>query len=219
VVAVLAAIAVPGGVALAETIVGPAEVIDGDTLRIGEERIRLLGIDAPELDQDCAAVTGGTWPCGTAAQLAVIWLASGALVACEWDTRDQYDRALAICWVASTLELNRTLVNRGLAWAYLSDLYIQDEAEARAHGVAIWQAPTMTAAEFRRAHDAAILAGQPQPPDPACTIKGNINAAGDRIYHLPGASGYDETVIRVEQGERWFCTAEEALAAGWRARQ
>ena len=48
-------------------------------------------------------------------------------------------------------------------------------------------------------------------------IKGNINSKGDRIYHLPGSSSYGPTKINESRGERWFCSEEEARAAGWRA--
>lgn len=211
----LALIGIP---AAAETIAGRATVVDGDTLRIGEERIRLLGIDAPEARQECATAAGGTWRCGEMATAALAALAEAG-VACEWSGRDQFDRILAICLSADGTAINAALVEAGLAWSYLSTAFAAEQDRARAAGRGVWQAPTMTAVEFRRAHDAAILAGQPLPPDPACAIKGNINGAGDRIYHLPGASGYEETVIRVEQGERWFCTEEEAIAAGWRARR
>lgn len=56
------------------------------------------------------------------------------------------------------------------------------------------------------------------PPDPNCPIKGNISDNG-HIYHMPGQRDYCRTVIRVEDGERWFCSAAEAEAAGWRAAQ
>jgi hypothetical protein len=52
---------------------------------------------------------------------------------------------------------------------------------------------------------------------PGCVIKGNISLrTGERIYHLPGQRYYDRTVISPENGERWFCTQEEAVANGWR---
>lgn len=54
-------------------------------------------------------------------------------------------------------------------------------------------------------------------PDPACRIKGNINARGERIYHEPGANSYAATRIDTERGERWFCSVDEAERAGWRA--
>jgi len=51
----------------------------------------------------------------------------------------------------------------------------------------------------------------------SCDIKGNISInTGERIYHVPGQEHYDETIIRPEYGERWFCTEAEARAAGWR---
>lgn len=53
-------------------------------------------------------------------------------------------------------------------------------------------------------------------PSPACRIKGNINMSGERIYHLPGHPYYDETRIDLARGERWFCSEEQARAAGWR---
>jgi hypothetical protein len=48
-------------------------------------------------------------------------------------------------------------------------------------------------------------------------IKGNISAdTREKIYHVPGGALYEVTVIRPENGERWFCTEDEAVAAGWR---
>lgn len=53
--------------------------------------------------------------------------------------------------------------------------------------------------------------------DSSCNIKGNISInSGERIYHVPGQKYYSETRIRLEYGERWFCTEQEARNAGWR---
>jgi hypothetical protein len=52
--------------------------------------------------------------------------------------------------------------------------------------------------------------------EPGCVIKGNISSSGERIYHVPGQRYYDKTLINGLQGERWFCTEQEAIAAGWR---
>lgn len=50
-----------------------------------------------------------------------------------------------------------------------------------------------------------------------CVVKGNVSIdTGERIYHVPGQKYYDETIIRPEYGERWFCSETEARAAGWR---
>ena len=49
-----------------------------------------------------------------------------------------------------------------------------------------------------------------------CLIKGNINSIGEHIYHVPGQRYYDKTQIDASKGERWFCTEQEAVGAGWR---
>ncbi len=50
-----------------------------------------------------------------------------------------------------------------------------------------------------------------------CKIKGNISfATGNKLYHLPGMEDYESTIIDPTKGERWFCTEQEAIAAGWR---
>lgn len=73
---------------------------------------------------------------------------------------------------------------------------------------------------------AAAAAGPPAPADALtdtetaggpCLIKGNINRAGAKIFHVPGSPSYDQTQIDESRGERWFCSEEEAVAAGWRA--
>jgi hypothetical protein len=56
-------------------------------------------------------------------------------------------------------------------------------------------------------------------PDPSCSIKGNVNSSGEQIYHVPSGQFYDRTDIKLEEGDRWFCTPGEAEAAGFRASQ
>lgn len=53
-------------------------------------------------------------------------------------------------------------------------------------------------------------------PSRECNIKGNINSKKEKIYHMPGQRNYDDTVIDTSKGERWFCTEQEAVNAGWR---
>lgn len=70
--------------------------------------------------------------------------------------------------------------------------------------------------QYRRDRRAAAAAAVPPPPDAACTIKGNISAKGERIYHLPASRAYADVRINAATGERWFCSERDALAAGWR---
>ena len=50
----------------------------------------------------------------------------------------------------------------------------------------------------------------------SCTIKGNIGSGGDKIYHVSGCGSYEKTTIDKSKGERWFCSEQDALDAGWR---
>jgi micrococcal nuclease len=56
----------------------------------------------------------------------------------------------------------------------------------------------------------------PQERRAECLIKGNISSRGERMYHVPGQRYYDKTQINWSKGERWFCTEQEAVDAGWR---
>jgi endonuclease YncB( thermonuclease family) len=193
---------------------GRPEPIDADTFDIGMVRIRLHGIDAPELSQTCARPDGGTWPCGAVALERLQALGAGGDVTCVGRERDLYGRIIATC-TADGVDIAAQLIAEGLAWAYreYSDAYAPEEDRARARGLGIWQAETQTAWAFRadRWQRAAAAA-----PRSGCPIKGNINAKGERIYHTPWSKYYGRTKIDEAGGEAWFCDEAEAEAAGWR---
>lgn len=188
---------------------GQARVIDGDTLDIGGERVRLHGIDAPEMRQICAA-PNGDWPCGEWAREELVRLIGGAALSCTGVERDRYDRLVAACH-AGGQDLGAALVERGAAVAYrrYSHAYTGQEDRARRGLWAQGEAALVQPAQWRQTQAPA----QTAPED--CAIKGNVSSNG-RIYHLPGQRDYARTRIDTSRGERWFCTEEEARAAGWR---
>lgn len=77
--------------------------------------------------------------------------------------------------------------------------------------------PTAVAGTGNNPNAFTCIGGCATPPDPSCAIKGNVNSRGEKIYHMPGQRDYDRTDIKPEEGDRWFCTPEEAQAAGFRA--
>jgi len=137
------------GFAQASEITGQASVIDGDTLAIRDERVRLHGIDAFEASQRCGGQPG--WPCGRRAAFALEGLIGGRNVRCEIRGRDRYKRAIGVCFVGS-VDLNEALVRAGFALAYrrYSKDYVAAEAAAKADGAGAWSGVFVEPWEFRK---------------------------------------------------------------------
>ena len=141
------------GQGAAETLAGRASVIDGDTIELHDQRIRLHGIDAPEGGQTCQTAAGKQWRCGTAAARALDGLTFGKTVVCAPQDTDRYGRIVAICKVAG-LDLGRDLVEKGLAVAYrsYSRAYVQAEGKARSARRGIWAGRFQMPWDWRRAN-------------------------------------------------------------------
>jgi endonuclease YncB( thermonuclease family) len=114
----LALIALSGltPVASAADLIGQASIIDGDTIEIHGQRIRLFGIDAPEHDQLCEAGRA-QYRCGQQAALALSDQIGSKLVDCVPRDVDQYGRVVAVCSAAG-MDLNAWMVTQGWALAY-----------------------------------------------------------------------------------------------------
>lgn len=205
-----------GGAATAATGGGKsaARVIDGDTIELAGEKLRLEGIDAPELAQTCALPSGHSYPCGKEAARALTRLLAAGPVTCIGEIRDDYGRLLATCH-AGGVNVNAEMVRSGHAFAFrrYSQSYIREEDQARGEKAGLFAGAAEAPWDFR-ARKWAAATSDPAPGD--CRIKGNISKSG-RIYHMPWSPAYARTRINARQGERWFCTEAEALAAGWRA--
>lgn len=191
-----------------------ATVIDGDTIDVGSVRVRIHGIDAPELGQRCANGRGGAWPCGEHAVSRLAELVAAGPLSCRRVDVDQYGRVVAVCHVRG-VDVGAQLVEEGLAWASrrYSDAYDRQEDAARRARRGVWRAETEPPWAFRdqRWRGAADTA-----PRRGCPIKGNITSKGEKVYHVPWSPWYDRTGIDEARGERWFCDEAEAAAAGWR---
>lgn len=126
---------------------GRASAVDGDTLRIGDTRIRLLGFDAVELDQTCSDAGGTDWSCGREARAVLDELTGNGDTVCTADGSDRYRRVLARC-TAGGADLGDSMVRAG--WAVADFEYGLALAEARLNGRGIWAGIFDDPAEWRR---------------------------------------------------------------------
>lgn len=136
---VVSLLAIVGDAKSAPSIQGTASVIDGDTIEIRGERIRLDAIDAPESAQLCLDSAGKRYRCGQKSALALSDMIGRSVVSCEPKGRDRYKRTIAICFKGHT-NLNAWMVAQGWAVAYrkYGIDYILEEDEARLAQRGIW---------------------------------------------------------------------------------
>ena len=139
IVGALLVVSAIGPVSTQEGIAGVASVIDGDTIEIHGQRIRLHGIDSPESSQLCVRPTGERWRCGQQASFALADRIGRATVSCQPRDRDRYGRTVAVCFKGNE-DLNRWMVATGWAVAFrrYSADYVADEDDARLNRINIW---------------------------------------------------------------------------------
>jgi len=231
----IAALLLLPAIAQAADITGPAKVREGDQIQIGASKIRLGGIDAPAVDQLCLNNTGERWTCGVAARDELIKHTDGKDWTCHVrQAADRRGRVVARCEVDGE-DIQKWMVKNGWALSYVrvSHDYDADEAAAREAKAGMWQGAFIAPWDWRvRNKKTTILGAAKAPPNahaillasasgsvapsPDCTIKGNVNGSGECIYHKPTSRWYAQIKMQINKGTRWFCSAEEAEAAGCR---
>ena len=218
----------------AADITGIAKVRDGDQVLIGSSRIRLGGIDAPAPDQLCLNPKGERWACGAAARDELIQHADDKTWTCHVQRTDRRGRAVARCEVDGE-DVQKWMVRNGWALSYVrfSHDYDGDEKAAREARAGLWAGAFIAPWDWRVRNKKTAIMGAVKPPEtaraillasasgpvapsPDCTIKGNVNRAGECIYHKPTSRWYAQIKMHISKGTRWFCSVDEAEAAGCR---
>ncbi len=143
-----------GGIAPAtaqSSLEGFAVVVDGDTLKVNGQSIRLHGVDAPESRQSCS-VHGQDYPCGSEATSYLKSLIGERGVHCDAKGKDRYRRIIAVCFNADGIDMNRAMVRAGMALAYrrYSTDYIAEENHAKATKAGLWRGEFIPPWQWRR---------------------------------------------------------------------
>ncbi len=136
-VAIMAAVYHWRARAQAPVLTGYATVVDGDSLEMGDVKIRLFGVDAPELSQTCKDAKGESYRCGSLAASLLEEEIGGRAVMCFPQDSDHYGRVIATCEVNGH-DLGDVMVRRGMAVAEHSARYMDAEVEARRAKRGIW---------------------------------------------------------------------------------
>ncbi len=198
-----------------------AGVTDGDTIKVRvdgtTERIRVIGIDTPELNpRECYAQQAAS------RMQSLVQSRSVRLTADPTQAdRDRYGRLLRHVWLADGRSVAQLLIAGGYGVEYTyakpyagQAAYRSAQASAKAAHLGIWSSGCAVPLAKPSVTTTPPVVAKPKPT--SCDIKGNISSSGERIYHVPGDRYYDVTKITESKGERWFCSESDAVNAGWR---
>jgi len=203
-------------------------------VQFGTVKLRLDGIDAPQMDQPCIGPAGKLRTCGVLAREHLKVLAGDGSWTCKIVRKNHYGRLLARCLVDND-DVAQQMVRDGWAVASTTGVrrYLPMEQEARAAGAGLWAGAFVAPLDWRQHNWHADVLGQvtpddrlsaqllnsafgETPPPPTCKIKGNVNWSGKCIFHKPDGRRYDRITMEVRYGDRWFCSVAEAVASGCR---
>lgn len=222
-------------IAAAAEIRGVPKILDGDTVEIGDQRIRIFGIDAPEMEQLCLDAAAQRSTCGLSARNALSSFGARRSWSCTSTEIDQYGRQVARCLIEGQ-DVGRWMVAHGWALAFIrySSAYVEDEKAARAARRGLWSGAFISPWDWRFRSTSTVIHGavsvpagaqkillnsvsEAAAPAGACAIKGNFKPDGSCIYHQPGQRYYDTVHMDGSDRKRWFCSRAEAERAGCRA--
>jgi endonuclease YncB( thermonuclease family) len=197
-----------------KSVTGRAYATGADTLRVAGVAVKLAGIEAPESEQRCGSGSS-RWRCSAVAETVLSRLVNGRRVSCSLSGGDDAGRALAQCSVGQK-DVGAELVRQGYVFADGGFLarYGSQEREAREAKAGLWSGDAERPAAYR----AKLWEEAKRRAPEGCPIKGQVSGAS-RVYVLPWSPDYERVRVQKARGERWFCSEQEALAAGFKAAQ
>lgn len=134
---------------------GIAKVTDGDSIKVDDKKIRLMGIDAPEYSQTCFDANYEEYSCGKTSKEFLMKLANNKEVKCYYAKFDKYNRYLSECYVGETM-INQEILRNGMGVTYnfgpTNPEMTRLEAEAQEKKIGIWQGAFQLPKDYRKSH-------------------------------------------------------------------
>lgn len=195
-----------------KTIEGRATILTGDLLRVDHTLVKLVGIEAPEREQRCLRSGNRRWRCAEAATDALAQLTRRRPITCQTKSTDELGRMRAVCYDGTT-DIAAALVSGGhvFAEAGLMSSYAKQEAAAKTAKIGLWSGESERPSDYRKRTWEEAKRSAPE----GCPIKGQL-AGNAKLYVLPWSADYHRVRVSKARGERWFCSEQEAISAGWR---
>lgn len=208
----VANISVFGG---APPVQGRAQAMGADILRVGGATVKLTGIEAPEREQRCGTERR-SWRCTAVAESALSRMVDGRTVACVVGSPDDSGFKTGRCTIGNK-DVAGELVRQGHVFSDGTILarYGSEEREARNAKLGLWSGGEV---ERPSAYRAKVWDEAKRRAPDGCPIKGQVSG-GSRTYVLPWSPDYDRVRVQRARGERWFCSEQEAVSAGFKAAQ
>lgn len=193
---------------------GRAQAMGADILRVGGTTVKLTGIEVPEREQRCGT-QGRSWRCGAAAESALSRIVDGRSVSCTVGSPDETGFKTGRCTIGDK-DVAGELVRLGHVFADGSILarYGSEEREARNAKLGLWSGDVERPSVYR----AKVWEEAKKRSPEGCPIKGQV-AGGTRTYVLPWSADYERIRVQKTRGERWFCSEQEAVSAGFKSAQ
>ncbi len=203
------------------------KISDGDTIKILKdnkiETIRIIGINTPEIGKRLECF-------GNEARNKALELLTNKKIRIITDRtqskRDKYNRLLAYVLINGKTDFGEQMIKEGFAYEYTYNTPYKNQQKykiaqkyAQKFQKGLWAKNTCKTQKAQQINKNDIQISDKifKDTNGKCLIKGNISArTKDKIYHLPHQQAYKRTKINTQKGEKWFCTEQEALKAGWR---
>jgi endonuclease YncB( thermonuclease family) len=189
------------------------QVIDGDTIEIGDRIVRLFGIQAPELGQRC--LHDGVWlHCGLDAAFELKKLVGVTQLQIICTPVASLGSIPAVICMTGRTDIAHALLFGGYVTTTeeAGPAYKEAETEALHARLGLWHSQFVAPADWRAGER---LPGQIEAEADPCPIKAKVTETGGRVFYVPTDADYLSVQTDPAKGDMLFCSVDTVRDAGW----